>query len=214
MTRRRSWLIVAALAGAVVGGCSSAPADQGDSAPRADGIVLLGDSISEESAAQLTEAMPGLVVDAVTGRTLVTPGLTDAGIARVATLAQSAPKWWVVELGTNDAAYLKYPEQQLAGDVTALLGAIGADACVLWVLPGVGLPAEQSVVDGVAHFGDIVRFALGQRTCAATIDWNSVVQTEVNVLGPDGVHLTTAGRVRLADFIRAGLIGVGALPTS
>lgn len=214
MAVRRTRFLTLVAAGAVLAGCSSVPADSSDSAPRADGIVLLGDSISEESAAALADVMPGLTVDAVTGRTLVMPGLTDAGIGRVPTLRQSSPTWWVIQLGTNDAAYLQYPDRQLADDVTALLATIGPDACVLWVLPGVGLPAEQDMLDRIARFGDIVRFALGQRTCGSTIDWNSVVHTEVNVLGPDGIHLTTTGRVRLADFIRAGLIAVGALPSA
>jgi lysophospholipase L1-like esterase len=218
--RVRTVSVVAFVAFAAVAGAqllTSCSGVGGESAVKKDppvnaaSIVILGDSLSAQTEEEFTALMPGITVDAFPGRTLVTKMISDTGMDRIATLKALKSSWWVVALGTNDAAYAAHTEEQMATDVSTVLDAIGADQCVLWILPAIGAPAESAWIDNVARFRDIVRFAIGTRSCGATADWSTVLAAESGILQDDGIHLTPAGEQRLAKFVLEGLMAAGAL---
>jgi lysophospholipase L1-like esterase len=177
----------------------------------ASSVVILGDSLSAQSTDAYAASLPGVTVDAFPGRTLVSKTVSDTAMDRIADLKITKPAWWVVALGTNDAAYGEHSPEVMAADIETVLKAIGDDQCVLWVLPAIGPPATQGWIDNVAAFGDIVRFAFGSRSCGALVDWQLVVASERDILKDDGIHLTKRGERRLAEVVLDGLIDAGAL---
>ena len=146
-TARRG--LVAALA--LLAGCGLAERPSVDTAFPADGegTVLLGDSIMFSATEPILAELPRSTVDAVPGRTMVSPALSDAGLPRVEVLAASEPDRWVVELGTNDAFTVgSVTDDVVLADLDVLLGSIDAtasdgEACVWWVLPHVAAPTTR-----------------------------------------------------------------------
>lgn len=206
--------MAALLAALFAAGCSDFTAQEADVKPArlidASSVVILGDSLSAQTNEEYAELMPGVTIDAVPGRTLVSKMISDTGMDRVESLKALAPRWWVVALGTNDAAYAEHPAEVMAADVEQVLGAIGDDQCVLWVLPAIGPPATPAWIDNVARFRGIVRFAFGARRCGAVVDWQPVIDNERKILDKDGIHLTSKGERRLAEVVLTALTEAGA----
>ncbi len=174
------------------------------------GVLLLGDSLTDQSRAALAVAMPLLAVDAFVGRTVSQPLLADTGLGRVGELRGTAPRWWIVELGTNDAAFAKRSLDDMRADIGQLLDAIGREACVAWVLPYVVGPVPSDDIDRTNGFALIAADEVGKLNCHAIIQWSETVTAETNILGADGIHFTDHGRQRYAEVIAQA---IATLPT-
>lgn len=176
-------------------------------------MVLIGDSIMFSVVDELTDELPGSTIDAVPGRTMVVPVATDAGLARVAALAQGDPDVWVVELGTNDAFVGSgRTEADLVDHVGALLGAIDATAasgegCVWWVLPYLAPPVAAVAIERAALVADTARQALAGRACGGPIEWPEVAEAFPDALDADGIHLTPDGQALFAAMVADALAG-------
>jgi lysophospholipase L1-like esterase len=155
--------------------------------------VIIGDSLTEMSRDVLATWLDRAVVDAASGRTMVTPGLTDAAISRVAELPREPGRPWIVALGTNDAGYDLLPPDELAADLSALLEAIGTDRCLAWVLPHVESPRPPEEIASVDAFAAVVTDTMASLPCGSVLDWPSVVAATPGLIDNDGVHLTPAG---------------------
>lgn len=181
--------------------------------PAGEGVVLLGDSIMFSAADELGDELPGSTIDAVPGRTMVRPSFSDAGLPRVADLAQGGPDVWVVELGTNDAFVGSGRSvDDLVADVHALLTAIDAAdaeraACVWWVLPHLVAPVDDDSIGRAMLVADTVQEALAGRPCGGPIDWPDVAAAFPGAIDADGVHLTPDGQALFAAMVADALAG-------
>jgi lysophospholipase L1-like esterase len=164
--------------------------------------TLIGDSLSVQSQLELRDTIDGAVVDACNGRTIIQPISSDDGIGRIAPLEESDPDWWVVALGTNDAAYGQRAPQVVGVSARQLLDALGPDACVAWVLPAVASPATQAAIDNVAGAQEAIVAELEEQDCYEVVDWPGEVQDDAaDLLDVDGIHLTEEGRRRFAELV-------------
>ncbi len=164
-------------------------------------MVLLGDSLADQSRAALAARAPRLTVDAFVGRTIAEAYMADTGTRRVADLAQLNPTWWIIALGTNDAAFALRPLDEMRTDIVELLDTIGRTACVAWVLPAVTAPVAPMAIDLTNGFGLLAADEVTRLPCHAVIHWSETVEAESNVLGTDGVHFTDHGEERFAAVI-------------
>jgi lysophospholipase L1-like esterase len=170
-------------------------------------VTIVGDSLSVQAQAEYLAAIEDALVDACNGRTIAEPIAFDDGLSRVESLQTSEPDWWVVVLGTNDAAYGGRPPEQTRVHARQLLDAIGPEACVAWVLPAVQPPIPQATIANVAAAREVIHDELRRRTCQAEVDWSAAISAEPSLLGDDGVHLTPVGRERLAELVAAATEG-------
>ncbi len=179
--------------------------------PDGAGVAMLGDSIMYSAVDELTAELPGAVIDAVPGRTMVVPAATDAGIEKVPVLAERAPKTWVVELGTNDAFVgSRRTDADLVADVGALLAAIDAttvagEACVWWVLPHLAPPVARVSIERARLVADTARRAVSDRSCGGALDWPEVATAFPDALDADGIHLTGNGQTLFAAMVADAL---------
>jgi lysophospholipase L1-like esterase len=164
-------------------------------------VALVGDSLSVQAEAALRDAVGDVLVDACNGRTIVHPIGVDDGLSRIDAVRAAEAEWWVVALGTNDAAYASRPPDTVRASTRQLLDAIGPDACVTWALPAVQAPATQVAIDNVVAAQQVIAEELSRQSCQRVIDWPGAVAAEPALLGPDGIHLTAAGEERLAELV-------------
>lgn len=200
-------LRVAASTALVITVSSCALGERPSVPPEGAGVVLLGDSIMYSALDELADELPGSTIDAVPGRTMVVPAVTDAGLPRVAELAGAKPERWVVELGTNDAFVNSgRSEADLVADVDTLLAAIDAtaldgQACVWWVLPHLAPPVTDISIERARFVATTARQALAGRSCGGPIDWPEVAATFPDALDADGIHLTPDGQALFAAMV-------------
>lgn len=167
--------------------------------------VILGDSLSVQANTRYQERIPGVVVDAVIGRTVAVANLTDDGLSRVPELRTVDAAWFVVELGTNDSTFAAYPSAQMAADVTAMLDAIGRDRCIAWVLPYATTPRTAIQIADTERFRAIAATEVAALPCGLVLDWGELVAKDPHLVADDGVHLSDQGIVALADLIAFGV---------
>jgi lysophospholipase L1-like esterase len=175
--------------------CSSAE-------PAASRVTIVGDSLTVQSQIELRDAVDGALVDACNGRTITGPIATDDALGRIEPLQASAPDWWVVALGTNDAAYGGRTPQVVGVSARQLLDAIGAEACVAWVLPAVQAPVTQAAIDNVVAAQQAITAELDRQDCHEVVDWPGAVAEDAQLLlDVDGIHLSEDGRQRFAELV-------------
>ena len=167
--------------------------------------VVLGDSLSVQATPQYQAKIPGVVVDAVVGRTIVKPNLSDEALSQVPHLVTIDAAWFVVELGTNDSTFAGYPAEQMQHDVDALLDAIGRDRCIAWVLPYAKSPRSPSQIAATNTFRTIAKTTVGKLACNRLLDWGALASADPHILSSDGVHLTPLGMQRLAELVAFGV---------
>lgn len=167
--------------------------------------VILGDSLSVQASEAFTSRIPGVVVDAVIGRTMVVANLTDAGLSRVPELRTVDAAWFIVELGTNDSTFAGYSAEQLQADIATLLDAIGRERCIAWVLPFATTPRTAIQLADTDAFRQMATVAMSALPCGRVLDWGEMVQKNPHLLGDDGVHLTDEGIERMADLVAFGV---------
>jgi lysophospholipase L1-like esterase len=170
-------------------------------------VTILGDSLSVEAQDQYHAALESVVVDACNGRTIVTPLSSDDGLRRVAPLGATEAEWWIVELGTNDAGYGGRPPATVRADAARLLDSIGRGACVGWVLPAVTAPVSPATIENVVAAQQAIAAEVSTLECNRIIDWPAAVASEPGLIAADGVHLTDAGRRRMAELVGEAVQG-------
>lgn len=174
-------------------GAAAAPAPP--VAPTGDQVTVVGDSVTLASAPALTAALPGVYVDGAVSRQ-VKDGPAAVAAARG---AGALRPYVVVSLGTNSTAS--------AAALDELLAAIGPDHRVVLVTgyadrPWVpGTNAEMAAATA-RHPGVVVA------------DWSAAVASDPSVLGPDGVHPTTAGATTYTAVVVDGLTRAAALDSA
>ncbi len=167
--------------------------------------VVLGDSLSVQATARIEALIPGVVVDAAVGRTLVTPLLTDAGLPRIPDLADLDAAWFVVELGTNDSTFAATPIETSRSDIGTVLDTIGRERCIAWVLPYARSPRSAEAIAATNAFRDAASAAVSALACGRVLDWGKVAESNPHLLASDGVHLANPGIEKFADLIAFGV---------
>jgi len=99
----------------------------------------------------------------------------------------------VIELGNNFCCDLS----QLSGQIDEAMAAIGPRH-VIWLTTALFEPRQQQI-------NALIRAGAARWANAEVADWGGEVAANPQAVGPDGLHLTVAGRVLLAGFIQAHL---------
>jgi lysophospholipase L1-like esterase len=162
-------------------------------------VLVLGDSITDHSRSELHEALTGHAVR-ISGWVGSTVGLNRQYIDA---LGDDQPDVVVVNLGTNDA-WQHVPVTASVADLDALLERFGDSCKVLVTVTTLGEQGYDRAIaaafnDAIADRADVV------------VEWNDVVVNEPQLLDPDGIHPTIAGRQRLAELVATA---VDECPTS
>lgn len=162
-------------------------------------VAVYGDSITFQTAADLTAAMParyGLRIDAVVGAT----SRTWIGAAFIEAATTPEPDCVVIFLGTNDANYSginHQPPAQYEANIGQLFTTINTTpvetALVLVTLS----PGPWGAND---YRPDAYNAYLRQVPGCQLVDWHAQVAADPT-LTTDGVHPTPAGRALLATLI-------------
>lgn len=173
------------------------------SATAIDGVVMVGDSLTEGATVELESAIGDagialLRIDGATGRRITVGDETGppSGVTAIgdAVAAGLQPSVWVIALGTNDATL--YPADQHAATISELLQALPADgAAVAWV--NVYL---RDFPDEAAAFNEALALALDERPFALVCDW-AAAAAKSGLVAADGVHLTSEGSAAFATMI-------------
>jgi lysophospholipase L1-like esterase len=198
-------LVVVALA--VIAACSPArPSVAGDPAGAASGVpkvrgtvALTGDSLTVGELASLPgaaeQAGVRLLIAAQVGRTLA------EGTAALKAIYHH-PDLVVVALGTNDAT-AALTATQADDAIDATMAVVDSDVPVLWL----SLYRDQQTPEGAAadRFNLSLRRATARHANLSIVDWRAYVVTHLDVLAPDGVHLTEAGYAARTAWLVAAI---------
>lgn len=150
------------------------------------GVLVVGDSISQGSRAQLEKAVDGVKVNARVSR----PFAEGAQIIRRD--LDSLPATLVIALGTNGGVS--------AADFKALVDEVKKAS------PGTKVVAVNTYADREWTSGTNAAIAAGGVTVA---DWHAAVQADKSLVSADGVHPTEAGRAKFAELVAEAIGGGG-----
>ncbi len=155
-------------------------------------LAMVGDSITVGSKEALQAAFTGIGlsnadINAEAGRRMIKTSSISSGLDGIEQVLADgpAPDLWVIALGTNDVA--NYNSDQYAMAIERLLGALPADAKVVWVDCYLRkyVPASQK-------FDAVLRQVLAARGNARVVDWYSIAGEDGVLV--DGVHPSGFGR--------------------
>ncbi len=175
--------------------------------------AIVGDSITKSAIQELAATLPGISISAYQARTMATPLNTDDAVHAIL----DSPGFLtgrsirVIALGTNDVWGLQLTRDELLRDVQSLLELVGAggdaELLVVWVLPSMDDPIDEVTREQLEWLNGVIRSEVDERSCAFAVEWGSVIASrESELLQSDGVHLTEAGRVEFAEFVRRSLL--------
>ena len=156
-------------------------------APLGTKVALVGDSLTEGVRTRLpplaTQYGFDVKIDAQQGRDI------EAGLAPLSKIEPNRDLV-VVALGTNDArASLTVPVAQAR--IEQMLSVIGDKTPVLWVNI---YRSDTKDTSAAAHRFDLALEAeAAARPKLTVLDWSSYIQGRKNLMGKDGIHLTSAG---------------------
>ena len=219
---RRTFLAAAA---ALLAGCSSSRSSQGAATtkPFSPGsppgsvraaitsVVMVGDSITEASAVQLTTVLNGAGVDEAriegkaSRRIEVGNGNGTAPLSGVRTvyslLAEGVdPSAWVIALGTNDVGSYADAEQYGAL-IDSIVGMLPATKPLVWVNT-----YRVQYLDDTVLFNTLLADRLAARGNAVVADWFAVASApDQSVLQSDDLHPNENGKNALALLVLAAL---------
>jgi hypothetical protein len=198
------WAGVVALVGvaAVIGLVVTGPGVAGAGVPAQVGprpVYVVGDSVmlGAETAVVAALAPVPVTVDAQQSRSL---------LGAVSLLQQHRPEMGdvvVVALGTNDGT----DPAEFARRVDLVMGALQGLPHVLWVNQRVFAP-------GRAQLDAELTAASGRYPNLRVLDWNAVVDANPATVGPDGIHLTDAGKAAMANLVAGAVRDALAPPTT
>ena len=220
---RRSFL--AAAAALVAAGCTSSTSSSGAAAtnPFTQGappgsvrsaitsVVMVGDSITEASAVQLTGALNAAGVEnariegKASRRIEVGNGKGSAPLSGVGTVYSLLvegvdPSAWVIALGTNDVG--SYADAEQYGALIDLItGMLPATKSLVWVNT-----YRSQYLDDTLVFNSVLADRLRARGNAVVADWYSVASApDQTVLQSDNLHPNENGKLALAFLVLAAL---------
>jgi hypothetical protein len=170
-----------------------------------DSVAVVGDSLTESAAEQITAYFSGLGVDVVTidgaqNRRMAHGERPDPGtdiVERIAAVAE--PELWVIALGTNDVG-AEVTSERFGADVDTVLAAIPSGAPVVWV--DVWIDDRRSQVQSA---NSVLREKLATREFSIVADWFAHGD-DPGIIAGDGVHLTEDGRYMFAATIAAATV--------
>ncbi|MGZ4149896.1 MAG: hypothetical protein ACXVQJ_07650 [Actinomycetota bacterium] len=150
--------------------------------PSAPSIQLIGDSILDGAATELTQRLAGwqVAIDAVVGRS------SYEGVP-IAQALSPVPDVVVVELGVNDHDLAAF-----TANATQTLDAVRSARFVVWVSPH----APNTVTDEIDR---AVTHEVATLPNASVADWNTAIP--LDQLTSDGVHLLDPTGKPFADFL-------------
>nr|WP_296666343.1 acyltransferase family protein [Demequina sp.] len=159
--------------------------------PSGSAVMMVGDSVTLGSAGALTDAMPGLRVEAAVGKQF------SVGVDRIDWLARNdrLRPYVVLALGTNGTVR--------DADIDRLMATVG-DRPVVLVTPygdRSWMPGAQKAIRAAAERYDTVVIA----------DWQRVVEADTSILGPDGIHPRASGVDLFVGVVERGLRDAAAL---
>lgn len=220
---RRTFL--AAVGALFVAGCSKTASSDGGGEPISlepggtfapvpsaiTSVVMVGDSITAGSAADIDAALRGagvedVRIDGATSRRIeVGNGKGDApksGVIAVYELLAEGldPSVWVIELGTNDVGSYAGPEEYgaLIDQITAMLP---SSKPLVWVNT-----YREQYLDHTRMFNLVLEERMNSRGNAAIADWYTVASApDQTVLRSDNLHPNANGQAALALLILAAL---------
>jgi lysophospholipase L1-like esterase len=176
-----------------------------------ESVAVVGDSITEGSAASITAVLTAEGVDSidVRGRARrrieVGDGSEEQPLSGLRELHRllaegAGPDVWVIALGTNDVSL--YPDRESYERlVDAVLERIPEDAPLVWV--DVYRPGEAT---HTAMFNDVVAERLDDRGNAAVAPWHAFASSpEQRILSGDDLHPNDAGNDVFASVIAVGI---------
>jgi hypothetical protein len=207
----------------VLSGAVESPADRADDI---DTVVMIGDSITRASMAELDERfeLMGLtnvliqsqnskrmavsssgnpsgvaIADFITGDGTVTAGSGDSSDALD---DDHFNELWVVALGTNDVNQYSSPDQ-IAAAVNEVIGSVPDDAPIVWVDT-----YYRDESEGASLINSIIADRVERRGNAVVAPWSFFAVAD-GVLRVDGVHPSDSGKdvfaFVVADTVQAFL---------
>ncbi len=175
-------------------------------ASAAGGVLVVGDSLEVGTSPYLRGLLHGipLTVDAQTSRP------SSTGVAILHSRLQSSDQVVVFDLGTNDDPA---QPQALAADLAAVRSIVGGRCVVVATL---NRPPYNGVsIDGLN--GAVRDFAVGSPP-TQLVDWRPAALANPGLLGPDGVHASSAGYAMRAQLVAQEILncfaGNAALPSA
>jgi len=150
-------------------------------------ISVYGDSVllgaSDQIVARL--APMDVTVDAHESNSLL--GAIDGFRARAASMGDVV----VLDLGYNDMADSTVFRQR----IDLAMSALAPVPRVIWL-------NQRVFADGRAAMNDELVAAAARYANLDVVDWDAVVRADTGLVYPDGIHLTPAGRVAMAELVR------------
>jgi peptidoglycan/LPS O-acetylase OafA/YrhL len=152
--------------------------------PTGDQITAVGDSVMLASAPELSEALPGIDIDAEVSRGL------EAGVTVAAEkVQQNSPRALVLGLGTNGPIDTHDLDRLREAAPNALIIVINAHAERDWI-SGVNTELAQYAA---AHRGVVLA------------DWDSAIAAHPDFLAGDGIHPSPSGAKIYASVIQQAM---------
>lgn len=150
------------------------------------GVLVVGDSISEGSRAELEKAIPGVEVNARVSRPF------DEGAGIIRRDIDSLPGTLVIALGTNGGVS--------AGDYKGLVDEVKEKSPDTQVV-GVNTYADRDWTDATN--------AAIESAGVPVADWHGAVEADPGLLGGDGLHPSASGHTKFAELVAAEAGGGG-----
>jgi lysophospholipase L1-like esterase len=195
-------MLLSALALALVAaGCIHETEYSGN--PGGQHVVVIGDSITNNSAAQLHEALDGdhqVKLSGIIGATIADQQIHADEYAATEPL----PAVVVVDLGTNDA-WQAVPTETSATEIDTMIGKF-PDACIVLttVNEHVGPPSVKPTKDGRLYSNELAAALNVELRAKAdvVIEWDAQVNIDPGLyLKPDTIHPTPEGAALLGELI-------------
>jgi lysophospholipase L1-like esterase len=166
----------------LVGPSDDAPAQVADRR-----VYVIGDSVLLGAQAEVTVALRDWDVTVDAQQSLSLLGATSMLEARRPEIGGVA----VVELGLNDGTGSAEFRRRIDAAMSVLTGV----PTVVWL-------TQREFEAGRAEMNAELVAATTRYPSLRVLDWNAVVTNDPAVVGPDGIHLSPAGRAVIADLIR------------
>jgi len=164
--------------------------------PTGKHVTVIGDSVTLASASALTEALPGVAIDAKVGRQMK----TVPGIVRTLRKKSALRTYVVISLGTNSTV-----SDAMMKDVVAAVG----KGHVIVLVNGYGDRPW------IAPTNRLLRRAAADYPNVLVADWAKAVAARPDkILGPDGIHPVPSQTHVYADVVTARLDDAAALTVS
>jgi lysophospholipase L1-like esterase len=188
------------IAGVVLAGALASCSSPTSTVPAQPSTVVLGDSISEFSRAEIVDALGGdgqVDVLAQVGRTFNTSqGAADS-------VADQRPSVVVVELGTNDV-WSGTPLEEVTRELDAMLAKFPSSCIVVVTLNEAAVDARSLVGRLYDNAAAMALNAELRERADEVVEWSQAANADrITYLDQGTIHPTERGRQLLADLMKA-----------